>query len=151
MAKKIKHILIGLIALVFILFYCIGFDMPWSRNPEFSEPLFTNIVLWLVVVVLIAAFAVAVISVIATNKHRHSAINRNDDHRGLRIGGLVALLTVVMLISAFVSGTDALMVNGKTCEDALTLRMAGMFVLTIVIMLILAIAITVASMVRKKK
>lgn len=151
MAKKIKHILIGLIAVVFILFYCIGYDMPWGRNPEFSEPLFTNIVLWLVVVVLIVAFAVAVISVVATNKYRHSSINRNDDRRGGRIWGVVALPAVIMLISAFVSGTDALMVNGKTCEDALTLRMAGMFVPTIVIMLIIAIAITVASMVRKKK
>ncbi|MDO4820295.1 MAG: hypothetical protein Q3994_07990 [Prevotella sp.] len=151
MAKKIKYILIGLIAVVFILFYCRGYDMPWGGNPEFSEPLFTNIVLWLVVAVLIVAFAVAVISVVATNKYRHSAINRSDDRRGVRIWGGVALVVVIMLISAIVSGTDALMVNGKACEDALTLRMAGMFVPTIVIMLIITIAIIVASMVRKKK
>ena len=40
-SQRILYVLIGIIALVFVLFFSVGFYTPFAGDPSFNAPLFT--------------------------------------------------------------------------------------------------------------
>lgn len=46
-SQRVFYCLLGLAALVFALFFLVGYDMPFEENPDFNAPLFTNVLLFL--------------------------------------------------------------------------------------------------------
>ena len=59
-SQYILYVLVGLIVLIFILFYLIGFDLPFLDNPAFNAPLFTDGVIALMWLMLIFALGLVV-------------------------------------------------------------------------------------------
>ena len=46
-SQKVFRLMIGLAVLVFGLFYLIGYDLPFDENPDFNAPLFTDVLIFL--------------------------------------------------------------------------------------------------------
>ena len=60
MVKKIKIIFFAVVAVIFIAFYTLGYDMPYVRNQALVEPLLTPVVLWLMIIMLVVTLGIAI-------------------------------------------------------------------------------------------
>ena len=54
-SQRVLYLLITLAAVVFVLFYGIGYDRPFADNPSFNAPLFTDLLLSLMLVLILLA------------------------------------------------------------------------------------------------
>ena len=70
-SQRVFYCLLGLAALVFALFFLVGYDMPFEENPDFNAPLFTNVLLFLMWALFVLAFCLAVYSIV--NSYRKNA------------------------------------------------------------------------------
>ena len=61
-ARAAFYVIIGVAALVFLLFYFIGFSKPYSYDPNFKDPIFTPLVMGFVVLIVVSALAVAILA-----------------------------------------------------------------------------------------
>ena len=55
LSQRLLYILVGVSAVVFALFYLVGYDLPFDENPDFNAPLFTDVLIVLMVLVLLLA------------------------------------------------------------------------------------------------
>ena len=61
-SQRVLYLLITLAAVVFVLFYGIGYDRPFADNPNFNAPLFTDLLLSLMLVLTVLAGGIVVFS-----------------------------------------------------------------------------------------
>lgn len=54
--------LMGISIVVFILYFCIGFDTPWEENPKQYNPMFTDVLLIWNAILCIATFILMLVS-----------------------------------------------------------------------------------------
>lgn len=150
MIKKIKISLILLIAVVFLAFYTLGYDMPCSFNPTFNEPMLTPAIIWLMIVMVVATLSIAITSaVIGFKKQNHTSTVNNIRIR--RIAWMVAIPVAVTLAATFLlSNTDAITINGTPYNDTLWLRTSTMFIVTAFILIVGAIALILFSTLKRK-
>ena len=142
LARWALYGLLAVIALVFVLFFLVGYDRPYADNPNFREPLLTGVVVAFVILILFAAVVVALWSVVKT-------IRRHDDkavYNGLpvrRIAMAVTGGTLFLLVLTWLLGSkQSMIVNGHTFSDTFWLKTADMFVYSILILLAAAIVTT---------
>ena len=45
LSTRVLYVLVGIIGVVFILFWLVGFSLPFDDAPNFTAPLFTNLLL----------------------------------------------------------------------------------------------------------
>ena len=65
--KKQSWIIIGLIAIsavVFIAFWCVGYDMPYEEDADFNAPLLTDMLLGYIYLMVVVAIGVTAYSVV---------------------------------------------------------------------------------------
>ena len=60
LSSRIFYILIGVIVVLFALFWIIGYDMPYDDNPDYSAPLLTDALIWFMIVLTFSTFGLAV-------------------------------------------------------------------------------------------
>ena len=77
-SQRVFYCLLGLAALVFALFFLVGYDMPFEENPDFNAPLFTNVLLFLMWALFVLAFCLAVYSIV--NSYRKNASKEKMVH-----------------------------------------------------------------------
>lgn len=147
--EKISHAIlyavIGVAALVFLLFFMVGFSRPYSYDPSFNEPKLTSLLLWFVILVCALSLLIAVWALIFTARRKGRVEKVVNGVPAARITMIVVAGTLMVLALAFGLGsTESLMVNGKIYDHAVQLRYANMFVATSLIMLLLA-AVAVAG------
>ena len=98
MSKKIKIILIALIAVVFVAFYTLGYELPYAANPVFIEPMLTPVVIWLMIIMLVAALVAVVLSIVTGAKCRsHETKVNNINTRWIGWGVAVPVALVMLL------------------------------------------------------
>lgn len=61
-SQRIFYILIALAVLVFGLFFLVGYDMPFEENPDFTAPLFTDVLIGLMWLFLVGGIGLAIYS-----------------------------------------------------------------------------------------
>ena len=61
LSSRIFYILIGVIVVLFALFWIIGYDMPYDDNPDYSAPLLTDALIWFMIVLTFATLGLAVL------------------------------------------------------------------------------------------
>ena len=137
---RVLHILVGVIALVFLMFWLIGYNRPYDEDPNFTAPLFTDLLLVVMLLVLVFAIATAVWSVVRSFK----TLGRGDKYRNnipvRKIGAVVAAGTfVVMLLTFLIGPTSPMTINGAAYNDALGLRLSNMFISTSLLMIAAAV------------
>ena len=68
LSQRLLYILVGVSAVAFALFYLVGYDLPFDENPDFNAPLFTDVLIVLMVLVLL--LALCMIGFSAWRSHR---------------------------------------------------------------------------------
>ena len=141
--KKQSWIIIGLIAIsavVFIAFWCVGYDMPYEEDVDFNAPLLTDMLLGYIYLLTSSAIGVTVYSIVHGIKTRgRQSLTENGVPAG-RITIITWGVTFALLASTFALGsTDPIKVNGKDFCEAIWLRLSDMFIISSGVMILLAI------------
>ena len=142
--KKQSWLKIGLVAVsavVFIAFWCVGYDMPYEEDVDFNAPLLTDMLLVYIYLLTSTAIGVTVYSIVHGIKTRgRQSLTENGVPSG-RITIITWGVTFALLASTFALGsTDPIKVNGKDFCEGIWLRLSDMFIVSSGIMILLAIA-----------
>lgn len=135
-SQRIFYILIALAVLVFGLFFLVGYDMPFEENPDFTAPLFTDVLIGLMWLFFVGGIGLAIYSMWKDYRGSRSeaVVNGVPVRRIFRITwiGLLALLVLT-----FALGSSApMLINGENYADWLWLKLSDMFVITSLLMLL---------------
>ena len=148
MSTRLLYAMIGVTAVVFALFYLVGYDMPYVFDPDYNAPLLTDIVLIFIYLMVVGAVGVLVFSLYKAAKIR-SAEKVVNGIPVARIKRWSAMAFVAMLVLAYVAGSaDPLSVNG------MWLKVADMFIYTVFAMLlaaVVAVAVSVGGSAMRRK
>lgn len=139
-SSRVLYVLIGVVAVVFALFYLVGFGTPYLPEPSFNAPMFTDAVLWLMALLLLLAAVVAVLAVIKTVRKtgKGDAVSNGIPVR--RIAIAIISLTVALLVgSCLLASTSPMIINGRPYDDHLWLRLADMFIYTSLALMVVAV------------
>ena len=144
-SQKVFYLLIGLAAIIFLLFFLVGYDMPFEENPDFTAPLFTDVLIVFMVMLFCLALVAIGISV-WTSFHESQGLNNNDGmtHQVPRrkIARFVWGGTFMLLLLTFLLGSSSpMLVNGTEFVDWAWLKVSDMFVLTSLLLLLCAIVV----------
>ena len=135
--------------MVFALFYLVGYDLPFDENPDFNAPLFTDVLIVLMVLVLL--LALCMIGFSAWRSHR-SGSRQDAVVNGVpasKIARITWLSTLGLLVIGFAVGSSTpMLVNGNDYNDWFWLKLSDMFVLASVILLIAAIGVVLFGVTR---
>lgn len=136
------HVLYSLVALtvvVFVLFFTIGYDLPYANDPSFNAPLFTDAVLWFIYILVVSACGVALCSLIRVLRQRDSADDVINNLPAARIKyGVFGLLAALLVLTFLFGSTEPVLVNGVKYTDAVWLRLTDMFLNTSLVLLVVA-------------
>ncbi len=143
-SHRILYVLTAVIAVMFCLFYFVGYDHPFEDNPEYNAPLFTgvlvNFVIFFVVVSVVIGFASLYIS-LRKRGDDGNVVNRIPVRR---IAVAVTAFTVLLMVVTFMLGSsDTIEINGDKYENVFWLKVADMFVNSVLVMLVLSVAAVV--------
>ena len=148
-SQYILYALIALTAVVFVLFWLVGYDRPFVNDPNFVEPLFTNVLLIFMFLLFVVAVAVAVWSVSESLKKRGQSDRMSNNIPIKTISYSVAGLTCLLLIFTFLLGSPSAMnVNGHVYADHFWLKMSDMFVNTSLALIIVAVGTVLFGLTR---
>ena len=145
-SKKVLYVLIGITAVLFVAFFCFGYDMPYSDNPSFNAPLLTNVLLMYVGVLFMISVGVGVWMVVRSLKNHNK-----DDYivNGIPVSRnacVLTVITVLLLILTFILGSSStIQINGKPFSDVFWLKVADMFVWSSIILMLSAVGIVIYS------
>lgn len=155
-SRRIFYLLIGVAVVVFGLFFLVGYDMPFEENPDFNAPLFTNVLIVLMCLLLVVAVILAVASWAAS--HRYGNVLEKADVRQIpekKIGRCVWGGLALLLVLTFVIGSSApIVVNGNNYADTMWLKVSDMLVYSSLVLLLCAFGAVVygaTRYIRKKK
>ena len=141
-SQRVLYLLIALAAVVFVLFYGIGYDRPFADNPNFNAPLFTDLLLSLILVLTVLAGGLSIWAVVrSVRKLRGSGNGIENNVPAARISRSVILGTIGIVVFSFlVASGREMLVNGRPYGDWFWLKVSDMFIYTSVILLLVTIA-----------
>lgn len=143
-SSRIFYVIVALSAVLFVLFWLIGYDMPYEEDPEYNAPLLTGVLISFMIVLTIAAVALmtwGLIRSVRKNSDANRVVNNVPARRiSLCVAGGFA---AVMLLCFLLSDTTPLTINGERYSDTFWLRTAGMFVGASLVMMVAAAAAVV--------
>ena len=156
--EKISHTVLyaitALTALIFILFYFVGYDTPAIWDERYNDPILTDLVIVLMILLLVVAIALVIYSKVHSLRTNHAPAIVNGI-KGKRVTVIItAGVLALMLLSYLAIPAGKLIINGEEYTDTVWLRMANMFVISSVVLIIAgitAIAYGVLSNMREKK
>lgn len=146
MSKTVMWVLIALTAVVYALFWLIGYDRLWAENPDFRAPHFTDLLLWFGMAVVLAAVVVALWAVF---RYKRRTGRREKTVNGIAVYrltlGVAGGLVLLMLLSLIVSSGEPLVVNGEAYSNKAWLKVADLFIFTSSALLFVAVASLLCS------
>lgn len=151
--ERISHwILVGevsLIAIIFALFYLVGFNMPSIEEPDFNAPLLTDVLIVFMELMLAAAILTVCCVLIRKYKGHTKAAIKN----GIRTSSItfsVMVLLVLLFVGTYCLGSsEEMIINGKVYDNGLLLRVSDMFVDTSILLIVITTATALWGTVRK--
>lgn len=138
-SSRALYIIVGIAAIVFGLFYLIGYDRPFDDDPNFNAPLFTDAVIILMELLILCGIATAAYAVWHTLKVRgHSERIVN----GIPVKRLTYSVTIatatIMLLTFLIGSSKPMTINGTLYTETFWLKESDMFVYTSIILIIAA-------------
>lgn len=138
-SQRVFYVLIGLSVLVFGLFFLVGYSMPFEENPDFNAPLFTDVLLGLMWLLLLLALGLSVYSIV---KGYRLSVREEKMRNGIpenKIFRFTWLFTLGLLVVTFLVGSSVpMLINGSEFGDWMWLKVSDMFVTTSILMLLAA-------------
>ena len=132
-SRKVLYLLVTITVVVFALFYLVGYNHPWAEDPDFIEPRLTSVLMVFAILVLLMAVLVTAWAVVRTMRRRRNA--KADSH------GVPAALILM-------GASSAIMVNGEEYHEEGWLKAANMFVLSSIILIVVATAVVAIATIR---
>ena len=143
-SQRILYVLIGVIALVFVLFFSVGFYTPFAGDPSFNAPLFTDVLLifmWILFGLAVFAMVLSLIHSARTISGKQRVVNGIPTYK---ITIAVFGTTFLCLVLSFLFGSsDSMVINGTTYADKFWLKASDMFVTSSLVLLLAAIGASV--------
>ena len=153
-SERISHVVLysltALIALVFLLFYFVGYETPAMWDERYISPLLTDLVMGLMLILLVGTFVVACLSKWHSVHANHTPAVVNGIH-GKRITLGVTLGTIALMAVLFALPSSSIYVNGELFEEKLWLRAANMFVVASVLLIIIGIGAILFGVIRNRR
>lgn len=145
-SKRVLYCLVAIIFAVFSLFFFCDFDRPFIDNPDFNDPLLTDVVLLLMGLMVVCGLVFALCSMFLSWKKRgkdngiynHISVRRNAYLVG---GGTLFLLLVTFILG----NSHPIQVNGEEYSHSVWLKMADMFIYSGIILICVAIIVLMVS------
>lgn len=138
--SRVLYVLVGIIALVFVLFWLVGFDLPYADDPNFNEPLFTNLLMVLMILMVAGGIALVVWSIVHNMKVSGKGESYSNNIPVKKIGYCVAGGTLAVLLLTFLLGSsNPMKINGADFTDAFWLKVSDMFVASSILLIAAAI------------
>lgn len=138
-SSRLLYYIIGATAVIFLLFWFIGYDRPFEDNPNFNAPLFTDAVLGLMLVMVLGAIIISLWTVWRSLKIRGKGEQTVNNIPAKKISYTITGGVLVILLLTFLFGSsDPMEINGMEYTDAFWLRTADMLINTIIIIIIAA-------------
>lgn len=148
-SQYVLYAMVSLTALLFALFWIVGYNRPFADDPNFVEPLFTNALLLFMLLLFVAAVAVAVWSVSRSLKKRGKS-ERMDNNIPVKMiaYGVVGLTFLLLIITFLLGSSSSMQVNGRVFSDVFWLKMSDMFVNTSLAMILIAAGAVIFGLTR---
>ncbi|MBO4820100.1 MAG: hypothetical protein J5548_01355 [Prevotella sp.] len=140
-SRQVLYLLVTVTVVIFALFYFVGYSHPWAEDPDFIEPRLTTTLIIFVFFVLALALAVTVWAVFSAIRKRGR--KDNTSHRvpvTIITIGMVAFIVILLGVSFVIGSSSAITVNGKAYEEAGWLKAADMFVISSLVLMVIATA-----------
>lgn len=144
LSSRVLYVLVGITGMVFVLFWLVGFNLPFDDDPNFTAPLFTNLLLTLIYVLTFIGIGMGVWSVLRTLKVRGKSESVDNNIPTRKISYAVVLTTLASLLLFFFAGSSRPMtVNGVSYTDGFWLKTADMFIYTSLLMIAAGVGVVV--------
>lgn len=139
LSSRVLYVLTTLSAVIFALYWLIGFDLPFDEDPNFNAPLLTDAVLILGYILILGAIGCAAWSMVRSLKIRGKAESHDNNIPTKQISYTITIGVVVLLLLTLLMGSPAAMsINGATFANAFWLKVADMFIATSLILMAVA-------------
>lgn len=149
--RWVLYALMAVIAVVFALFFLVGYDRPYEENPNFSEPWLTGTVVSFVLLLLLVAVIVAVWSVVKSLRARQRELTNDNGVPARRIAlGVSVGALIIMVVTWLVGSSREMLINGHPFSDSFWLKTADMFVYSVLILLAATIVAVIYSSYRSR-
>ncbi len=152
LSYAILYSITALTAVVFMLFYCIGYNMPSMWNESVNSPLLTDLVLVLMILMLVSALAVTVYSKVRSLKvsHTETVVNGINGKKITRLVILCVLLIMAISFIAFPTGNYSI-IGGQVYSNEIWLRMANMFVFTSLALIAMGLSVILYATIKNRR
>lgn len=152
LSYAVLYAITALTAIVFMLFYCIGYNTPSMWDESVNSPLLTDLVLVLMILMLVSALAVTAYSKARSLKVSHTDAVVNGI-KGKKITRLVILcVMLIMAISFLAFPVDGYsIIDGQVYSDEIWLRMANMFVFTSIALIALGLSAILYAAIKNRR
>lgn len=133
-------------AIVFGLFFFVGYDNIYDENTDFNAPLFTDAVIVLAYVMLALAVITVSISIFCdTRTSNRLQATPNRISPAMVNGGVAAAVALTLAATYILASDTPAIINGNTFDDITWLRLTDMFVNTIIILMCGAVVLILAG------
>lgn len=143
-SQRVLYVLIGIAALVFVLFFSVGFYAPFAENPAFNAPLLTDaliVFMWILLGLTVLAILLSVFHTVKAISVKQRVVNGIPTYK---ITIAVFGTTFLCLVLSFIFGSsESMVINGTTYADKFWLKASDMFVTSSLILLLAAIGASV--------
>lgn len=140
LSGRLLVVMIVLSAVIFGVFWFIGYDTPFVDDASFNAPLFTDVLLVYMYLLLAVAIVACGVSVAHGLKRRDASEAVTNGVPASRIArGSVALLVCSLLLTFVFGSSEPLKVNGVDFIDTFWLKATDMFIYTSVILIVVAL------------
>jgi hypothetical protein len=139
LSSRSLYAIVGLIIVVFALFWLVGYDKPYDEDPNFNAPLFTDALLVLISLVLLGTIGFSAWAIWRALKVRGKGERLNNNIPVKKIGYSILGGVVFLLLFTFLIGSSKPMtINGIAYNDVFWLKTADMLINTIIVLIVVA-------------
>jgi len=139
-AGRTLIVLIALSVVVFGVFYIVGFNLPFEDDVNFNAPLFTDLLLYFMYLLLFATTFVFILAVVRGIKMRDKSKDVSNGVPAVRIVFGVVGLLVASLVATFAFGSgEPMIISGERFAETFWLKVTDMFINTSIVLMIVAI------------
>ena len=143
-SQRVFYVLIGIAALVFVLFFSVGFYTPFAENPAFNAPLLTDaliVFMWILLGLTVLVMLLSVFHTVKIISVKQRVVNGIPTYK---ITIAVFGTTFLCLVLSFLFGSsESMVINGATYADKFWLKASDMFVTSSLVLLLAAIGASV--------
>lgn len=133
--------MIGVIVTVFVLFRLVGYNMPYIEDFSMNAPLLTDAVIMLSILLLMIATVAIIFCSQKTLRMTARKEKNEEEKKRIRNRVIISAATAMLLILSFIIGSGKpLTIAGEKFTSTLALKAADMFIVSIIIMIIAAVA-----------